>query len=41
MMLLREELGVSAVSREREARFFQRFKEAMARSRILARSCLA
>ena len=28
-------------SREREARFFQRFKEAMARSRFLVRNCLA
>jgi hypothetical protein len=41
MMLFTEEQGMSAVFREREARFFQRFKEAMARSRILARTCLA
>jgi hypothetical protein len=32
---------MSAESREREARFFQRFKEAMAKSRVLARNCLA
>jgi hypothetical protein len=32
---------MSTESREREARFFQRFKEAMAKSRVLARNCLA
>ncbi len=32
---------MSTESREADARFFQRFKEAMARSKALARSCLA
>jgi len=32
---------MSTESREREARFFQRFKEAMAKSRVVARNCLA
>ena len=32
---------MSTESREKEAQFFQRFKEAVARSKALARICLA
>jgi len=32
---------MSRESQESEARFFQRFKEAMARSKALVRNCLA
>jgi hypothetical protein len=37
----RRDQAVSRESREKEAIFFQRFKEAMARSKALARNCLA
>jgi hypothetical protein len=37
----RRERAVSTESREKEAIFFQRFKEAMARSKALVRNCLA
>jgi len=37
----RRDQAVSAESREKEAIFFQRFKEAMARSKALVRNCLA
>jgi hypothetical protein len=32
---------MSIESRQREAEFFQRFKEAVAKSKALARNCLA
>jgi hypothetical protein len=37
----RRDQAVSTESRDKEAIFFQRFKEAMARSKALARNCLA
>ena len=37
----RRDQAVSTESREKEALFFQRFKEAMTKSKALVRNCLA